>query len=106
MLPGRVLVTGISGPIGKELVPSLKRAGSNVVRLTRGRAGGEDKISWDPSNPIPPRDVPGFDAVVHLAGKTIVGRWTADKKARIRDSRILGTRHLAEALSRAEKPPQ
>jgi uncharacterized protein (TIGR01777 family) len=56
--------------------------------------------------PLSPKSVSGFDAVIHLAGETIVGRWTEAKKARIRDSRILGTRHLAEALSKAPQPPR
>ena len=47
----------------------------------------------------------GFDAVVHLAGESIVGRWTDAKKRAIRESRVAGTRHLAEALAGAAQPP-
>jgi hypothetical protein len=50
--------------------------------------------------------VSGFDAVVHLAGESVVGRWTADKKKAIRDSRVLGTRHLVAALAQAEVKPR
>jgi uncharacterized protein (TIGR01777 family) len=50
--------------------------------------------------------VSGFETVIHLAGESIVGRWTAAKKARIRDSRVLGTRNLAEALSRTVERPR
>jgi len=101
-----ILVTGVSGPIGAALVPALKASGATLVRLVRGRATGGEQIRWDPSQPLSPETVSGFDAVIHLAGESIVGRWTADKKARIRDSRVIGTRNLAEALAKASKPPQ
>jgi uncharacterized protein len=102
----RVLVSGVSGPIGKALVPSLKSRGYDVVRLVRGPASGEDQISWDPSNTLAPDAVSGFDAVINLSGESIMGRWTAAKKTKIRDSRILGTTNLAEALARTKHKPQ
>ena len=117
----RILVSGVSGPIGGALVPSLKANGARVARLTRGngnRSGAgsstaghgsnheEAQISWDPAKPITPEAVSGFQAVIHLAGETIVGRWTEAKKSKIRDSRIEGTRHLAEALALASEKPQ
>jgi hypothetical protein len=55
---------------------------------------------------IPPDLVSGFDAVIHLAGESVAGRWTAAKKQRIRDSRVLSTRNLAKAMVAAKKPPQ
>jgi uncharacterized protein (TIGR01777 family) len=72
----------------------------------RGAATGENQISWDPGKPIAPESVSGFDAVVHLAGESIVGRWTDEKKRKIRDSRIVGTTALAEALAQARDKPQ
>lgn len=106
----RVLVSGVSGPIGTALVPSLKANGATVTRLVRAgsKAGAMDEaqIPWDPTQPISPEAVSGFDAVIHLAGEGIVGRWTAAKKAAIRDSRVAGTRNLAEALARAKEKPQ
>ncbi|MGC2417893.1 MAG: TIGR01777 family oxidoreductase [Candidatus Acidiferrales bacterium] len=106
----RVLVSGASGPIGTALVPSLKATGATVTRLVRTgskpHAAAEAHISWDPAKPISPEAVSGFDAVIHLAGESIVGRWTAAKKAAIRDSRVLGTKNLAEALVRAKEKPQ
>lgn len=104
-MPGRILVSGVSGPIGAALLPSLRNRGSKVVRLIRGPASRDDEVSWDPAKPLPPESVSGFDAVIHLAGESIVGRWTAAKKARIRDSRALGTRNLAEALAQAPQRP-
>src|SRR6266478_9967662 len=106
MTSSRVLVSGASGPIGAALLPSLKARGCAVTRLVRVAATGADQITWNPAQPLSPDSVSGFDAVIHLAGETIVGRWTEAKKARIRDSRILGTRHLAEALSKAPQPPR
>jgi uncharacterized protein (TIGR01777 family) len=102
----RVLVSGVSGPIGAALLPSLKARGYEVTRLVRGTANGEDQISWNPAQPISPEAVSGFDAVIHLAGESIVGRWTQEKKSKIRDSRVMGTTNLAQTLARAKDKPQ
>ena len=102
----RILVTGASGPIGSALLPSLRARGFQITRLVRGPNSGEGQIHWDPAAPLPPDSASRFDAVIHLAGETILGRWTDSKKTKIRDSRVLGTRHLAEALARASNKPQ
>jgi hypothetical protein len=102
----RILVSGVSGPIGAALVPSLPSRENEVVRLVRGTATAADQISWDPAREISPETVSRFDTVIHLAGESIAGRWTAEKKAKIRDSRTLGTRHLAEALAKADPKPK
>src|SRR6202050_3002872 len=102
----KILVSGVSGPIGAALLPSLKTSGWSVVRLVRGAATGDGQIAWDPAVPLAPQAVSGFDAVIHLAGESIFGRWTAAKKAKIRDSRVAGTSNLAQALAQAEKKPK
>jgi uncharacterized protein (TIGR01777 family) len=102
----RILVSGVSGPIGAALLPSLKTSGWSVVRLVRGPASGDGQIAWDPAVAIAPELVSGFDAVVHLAGESIFGRWTAGKKRKILDSRMTGTLNLAQALARAEEKPK
>jgi uncharacterized protein (TIGR01777 family) len=102
----RILVSGVSGPIGAALLPSLRTNGCSVVRLVRGAANGDDQISWDPAEPLAPQKVSGFDAVIHLAGESIFGRWTAAKKAKIRDSRVVGTFNLSSALAQAQDKPQ
>ncbi len=55
---------------------------------------------------IPPELVSGFDAVIHLSGESIAGRWTESKKTRIRDSRVVSTNNLSRALSNAQKSPK
>src|SRR6202167_3697226 len=106
----RVLVSGVSGPIGAALLPSLTGSGWSVVRLVRGPGAGRfpdnEQVAWDPAAPIAPEAVSGFDAVIHLAGESIFGRWTAAKKRKIRDSRVAGTLNLAGALARTEQKPK
>lgn len=106
----RILVSGVSGPIGAALLPSLRAGGRTVVRLVRetatGGAQSDRQIPWDPAQPISPETVSGFDAVIHLAGESIIGRWTAVKKEKIRESRIAGTSNLAEALANANVKPR
>ncbi|MGA2857176.1 MAG: TIGR01777 family oxidoreductase [Candidatus Sulfotelmatobacter sp.] len=107
----KILVSGVSGPIGAALLPSLQSSGAKIVRLMRARSGvgpttATGVVPWDPEKHIAPEAVSGFDAVIHLAGESIVGRWSAAKKAKIRDSRVVGTRNLAEALAQAKSKPQ
>lgn len=102
----KILVSGGSGPIGAALLPSLKTSGWSVVRLVRGATTGEGQIQWDPAKPLAPAAVSGFDAVIHLAGEGIFGRWTAAKKTKIHDSRVAGTFNLAQALAQAEEKPK
>src|SRR5690349_11221553 len=102
----RVLVSGVSGPIGKALLPSLRAVGCQITRLVRSASSDSGQIQWNPVEPLGPERVSGFDAVIHLAGETIVGRWTAAKRKSIRDSRVLGTRNLAQALARTQTKPK
>ena len=105
----RILVSGVSGPIGTALLPALRIKGVRITRLTRKTATHAvdgQSISWDPFQPISPDLISGFDAVIHLAGESIVGRWTPEKKAKIRDSRVLGTQNLSQALAQANGKPQ
>ena len=102
----RILVSGASGLIGTALLASLEAQGTEIVRLVRGGASNAAQVSWDPMGPLASAVVSGFDAVIHLAGESIVGRWTEEKKRAIRQSRVQGTRNLASALAQSEaKPP-
>jgi uncharacterized protein len=102
----RVLVSGVSGPIGTALLSSFETGRTEIVRLVRGRAQNAAQVSWDPLAPLSPATVSGFDAVIHLAGESVVGRWTEEKKKAIRESRIQGTRHLAAALAQSKVKPR
>src|SRR6516162_2439630 len=106
MANSRVLVTGVSGPIGSALLPSLRERGYAISRMMRAAFASSDQIPWDPLKPLAAEAVSGFDAVIHLAGESIVGRWTDTKQRKIRDSRVEGTRHLAEALAKASQRPR
>ena len=106
----RILISGASGPIGTALSDSfrseLERGDVELVRLVRGRAKDAAQISWDPLTPLSSAAVSGFEAVIHLAGESVVGRWTAAKKRAILESRALGTRNLASALAQTKTKPR
>jgi len=104
-----ILVTGSSGLIGSALIPSLLEKGHRVTRLVRhALKTGAEEIQWDPdAGTIDLPKLEGMEGVVHLAGDPIAaGRWTPQKKARIRDSRVKGTKFLAESLARLQQPPK
>ena len=105
----RVAVSGSTGFVGSEVVASLSTAGHEVVRLVRrDPAPGERAVRWDPmKREVDAAGLEGLDAVVHLAGENIAsGRWTAARKAAIRDSRVNGTRLLCDALAGLTRPPK
>jgi uncharacterized protein (TIGR01777 family) len=100
-----IAVSGASGFIGGALVLRLQQEGHRITRLVR-RSAGPGEISWDPiRGRLDPTDLAGVDAVVHLAGENVGARWTARRKARIRDSRVLGTRLLSQALAELSRAP-
>lgn len=105
----QILISGSHGLIGSAAIPFFHSQGYRVVRLVRSTsASGADEIGWDPAAGILDRaHLEGLDAVVHLAGESLAGgRWTPEKKARIRQSRVQGTRLLCEALADLARPPQ
>lgn len=105
----KVLISGSTGLIGSALIPVLTDAGHDVVRLVRSRPRpDESEVHWDPeSGRIDTAGLEGLDAVVHLAGENIgAGRWSRDRKARIFDSRVKGTRLLCESLADLTHPPK
>lgn len=104
----RILISGSTGLVGSALVPRLTAAGHQVVRLVRATVvPGEKGIAWNPAAGILDASaLEGFDAAVHLAGESIAsGRWTHAKKARIRDSRVVGTALLAGKIGDLSRPP-
>jgi uncharacterized protein (TIGR01777 family) len=103
----KVLVSGSHGLVGKAFIQSLLNRGDTVSRLVREAPSGSNDIEWHPNKgQIDAARLGGFDAVVHLAGESIAsGRWTPEKKQKIRDSRVKGTRLLSDALTKAPQPP-
>lgn len=104
--PPVVVVSGASGLVGRALAAGLRESGSRVRALTRGTPG-PGEIAWDPAaGRIDATALEGATAVVHLAGEQIAERWTAEKKRRIRESRVQGTRTLVRALASLRAPPE
>jgi uncharacterized protein len=103
-----ILLSGASGFVGTALSAFLTTGGHTVTHLVRGQPRPDTHdIVWDPRQGIADlARLEGFDAVIHLAGENIFGRWTAEKRARIRDSRVMGTTTLCETLARLSSPPK
>ena len=101
--PKTVAITGSSGLIGTALAAFLSTAGHRVIRLVRRAPQAADERTWDPDDPNPEMFL-GVDAVVHLAGASIAGRFSERHMQAISASRIEPTRRLAEAMARAGGP--
>ena len=109
-----VAITGASGLVGRALTAFLTTGGHTVVRI--GRGGGADvapphpqlrDVRWDPARGVlDPAALEGVDAVVHLAGASVGERWTAAHRQAILDSRVQGTRLVAETIARLERRPR
>jgi hypothetical protein len=104
----RIAVTGSHGLIGSALVPQLRQAGHDVVRLVRGTPASSDEIVWDPAaGTVDVVGLAGVEAAVHLAGAGVGDhRWTDAYKKQIRESRVLGTRTLVKALTSLDPLPR
>src|SRR5699024_4556224 len=88
-------ITGSSGLVGSALSALLTTGGHQVVHLVRRDPTSPSERRWDPSDPAPGL-LDGLDGLIHLAGAPIFGRFTADHKARVRESRVEPTRALAQ----------
>jgi uncharacterized protein (TIGR01777 family) len=101
-----IVVSGASGLIGSALVRRLATQGHRVTRLVR-RAAGPGEIAWNPgAGSLEPAGLEGADAVVHLSGENVGARWSSERKARIRFSRVASTRLLSETLAGLQRPPE
>ncbi len=104
-MPQRVAITGASGTIGGALSAFLTQRGDEVAHLVRRPARTSAEISWDPAGGrLDPAALAGVGAVVNLAGASVEKRWTPRQKKAIFTSRVEGTRTIATALARADRP--
>jgi uncharacterized protein (TIGR01777 family) len=110
----RVFVTGATGFIGRRVCRALIGDGHDVVALSRNVESAKSRLpdvpeilAWDPSTAeAPGGGLEGADAVINLAGESVVGLWTKSKKRRIRESRVASTRGVVSAIERARHKPK
>jgi uncharacterized protein len=103
----KILITGSTGLIGSSLIPFLTTGGHNITCLKRDKSKtGESDLYWNPEKgEIDTSKLEGFDAVVHLSGENVAGRWTDQKKAQIEHSRVHSTKFLCNTLSKLKNKP-
>ena len=104
----KILIGGSHGLVGTALIKSLEAEGHEIFRLVRHAPTSKTEVEWSPDRySIALARIEGFDAVVNLAGESIAeGRWTDEKKRRIRESRVKGTKLLGDALANLTVPPK
>lgn len=110
----KILVSGSTGMVGTAVVEMLRQRGHTVCRLVRPETAkrlasgpASTDVRWDPvGGQLDAAAAEGAQAVVHLAGATIAGRWNEARKRLLRESRVDATRHLVAALSQFARPPR
>jgi len=104
----KILVSGSHGLVGKTLIKAFEIDGHEIYRLVRHAPDSSKEIEWSPERySIAISMIEGFDAVCHLAGESIAsGRWSDEKKLKIRESRTKGTKLLSDALANLRHPPK
>ncbi|MFT5734292.1 MAG: hypothetical protein ACI8WY_002973 [Planctomycetota bacterium] len=102
-----IAITGASGLVGGSLAAFLRTGGHRVLELVRREPRAPHEVRWDPAaGTVDHARLEGIDGLVHLAGESIFGlRWTEEKKRRIVDSRVKGTRAIVNAIAAMEQPP-
>ena len=109
----KILVTGGTGFIGRKVCDTLQNKEYDVNVVSRNPEKAKSKLGqlgeiygWNPeTEQLPTEAISDANAVIHLAGETISGRWNNEKKRRIRDSRVLSTRNLVESCANVESKP-
>lgn len=103
----KILVTGSTGLVGSELIPTLINSGHEIIRAVRHPTKKTGEVFWNPgSGNTDMSQLPSFDAAINLAGENIFGKWTDEKKRRIYDSRVNGSRNLAGAMVGMDPKPR
>ena len=110
----KILVTGATGFIGRQLLLLLREKGHDIVVLTRDPDTASIRLpvacsvfGWDPDLLEPPKEAfRGVEAVVHLAGESLLGQWSPERKEEIIRSRTLSTHHLVRAMKNQDEKPE
>ena len=110
----RALITGATGFIGSALSHRLRQKGHEVWALSRDGDSAARHVpaisrafTWDPmAGPAPTEALEGVEAVVHLAGESVAGRWSARKREAIEQSRVVGTANLVAAIAELSQRPR
>jgi len=104
----KIAIAGANGFIGNALVAHLGAVGHRVVRLMRrGADASRGDATWDPSRGVlDPAVLDGVQAVVNLAGEPVAERWSADRKKRIKASRVEATTLIAKTIAALPRPPR
>ncbi|MDQ3373971.1 MAG: TIGR01777 family oxidoreductase [Acidobacteriota bacterium] len=106
----KILISGASGLVGTHLIPTLLAKGHEIYKLVRKTPKSSDEIQWEAEKGFSETEqakLENFDAVMHLAGDNVASEnWSDEKKRKIKDSRVVGTRVLVDALKRAQNPPK
>lgn len=106
----KILISGSTGLVARHLIPTLLEKGHEIFKLVRKTPKSADEIQWDAEKGFSDSEqakLEGFDAVIHLAGENIAaGNWTDEQKKRLKNSRVIGTRVLVEALKKCQNPPK
>jgi uncharacterized protein (TIGR01777 family) len=109
-MPMKILISGSTGLVASALIPILQSKNHEIYKLVRKIGNQTNEILWDAEKGFSEQNegkLNGFDAVINLAGDNVASeRWTPEKKRRIRNSRVLGTRHLVEALRKQQSKPK
>jgi len=110
----KTAITGATGLIGRALVQKLSSSGHSITVLARNATKAQSQfpdaavVPWESTHSPPPEgSFEDIETVIHLAGESIAGkRWSASRKEVIRESRVLGTRHIVSAIRECKHPPR
>ncbi|MBE0537020.1 MAG: TIGR01777 family protein [Phycisphaerae bacterium] len=103
-----MLLTGATGFIGSAVVEALRQRGDEVYRLIRPpQLVRSNEIVWNPAeNFLDKSKLRRCDAIIHLAGENLYGRWTENKKRRVYQSRIKGSQLLVDYIAEMDRRPR